>query len=192
MKMNSVHVGAVAVALFFSACSTEQSGNQNTTEQGTVKSKEDRLAEIAEIEDQVKQSTGKNSKSHAERLEVHLEAFASDFRADSLAPEMLFKAGNICIGLNEFEKSIAYFNRVAKHYPNYMKRPEVIYMTGFVYDYHLSQYGKAKEYYERVIEEYPDHIFADDAAKAIEVLGMSDEELLERFKSANTSQEKNS
>lgn len=192
MNRSSVHVLLIAAALSFYACNSSTQENSANAEQTDVKSKEERLAEIAEIEDQVKQSKGKNAQSHAQRLEVHLEAFATDFRADSLAPEMLFKAGNVCIGLNDFEKSIAYFDRIAKHYPEYIKRPEVIYMAGFVYDYHLSQYGKAKDYYERVIAEYPNHIFADDAKKAIEVLGMSDEELMERFKKANESKEKTS
>lgn len=147
--------------------------------------KEEFKAEIKEIEKVIKQTSGKNAKSHTERLANRLIAFADEFPKDSLAPEMIFKAGNVYIGLGEYNKAISFFDRAAKHYPEYIKRPELVYMSGFVYDYHLSQKGKAKEYYERVIAEYPNHIFAKDAKQAIENLSMSDEDLIRKFEAQN-------
>jgi len=182
--MKLTYVLAVAFAgIILVACNT--SSNEGATgekEEVQLASKEERLKEIQEIEESAKFAKGKAIAAEADRLQKHLIAYADGFPKDSLAPEMIFKAGNVCIGLKDYDMAIAYFNRAAKHYPDYIKRPEVVYMTAFVYDYHMKQFGKAREQYERVIEEYPNHVFAREAKQAIEVLGMSDAELIEKFK----------
>ena len=178
----------------FTSCSEQASHESVTAEKTETEvsekdTKDELVAEIKEIEKTIKQTSGKNAKAHTERLATHLKAYADEFPKDSLAPEMLFKAGNVYIGLGEYKKAISFFERAAKHYPDYIKRPELIYMSGFVYDYHMSQKGKAKEYYERVIAEYPNHIFAKDAKQAIENLSMSDEDLIRKFEAQNKKSE---
>lgn len=147
------------------------------------------LKEIESIERDIKMSEGKNQKAQVERLVEQYSAYANIDLNDSLAPEFLFKAANVCIGLEDYERSIRFFDRVVKHFPDYLKRPEAMYMAGFVSDYHMGKKGQAKERYEKLIEKYPNHIFAKEARLAIDALYMTDEELIQKFKEANEGKE---
>ena len=143
------------------------------------------LEQIEKTKVQLEEASKSNKPSYAEHLVTFYTDYANQYPQDSLAPEMLFSAGNVYIGLGKYDRAIAQFNRIDKHYKDYIKRPEAIYLAGFVADYHQSQKGEAKKYYERVIELYPNHIFAADARKAIEALSMSDEDLVKMFQEKN-------
>ncbi len=184
MNLKTIFI-VVTVALTFVACNSSSTNVEETS----TPTKTEQAEEIEKIRQSVKGATDDRfAKAEAERLTGFLLSYAEEFPNDTLTPEFIFEAGNIYIGLKDFDKAIANFNRVAKHYPDYIKRPEVLYMTAFVYDYHMNQYGKAKEQYERVIDEYPTHVFAGESKNAIEILGMSDEELIERFKQQNSTE----
>lgn len=143
------------------------------------------ITSIDETKEQLELAGEKNKPSHAKRLVTFYTDYANQFPQDSLAPEMLFMAGNVCIGLENYDEAISYFTRIDEHYKRYLKRPEAIYLSGFVADYHQNKKGLAKRYYDRVIELYPNHIFAKDAQLAINALTMSDEDLLKMFQEKN-------
>lgn len=121
----------------------------------------------------------------AKRVVDFYVTYANNNPKDEYTPEYLFKAGEVSIGLKEFDQAVGYFERVYKNYPEFNKRVESLYLIGFTYDEHMDKYGKAKEYYQKVIDNHPDHEFADDAKASIETLGMSDEELIKKFEEKN-------
>ena len=162
------------------ACSESPDQQAQPTDKG------DFIAEIERTQKLVEQAKPEQQAGHAKRLlNLYLD-YAKAYPADSLAPEMIFSAANVCIGLEEYERSIRLFDRTADRYKSYLKRPEAIYLAGFVYDDKLNNYGKAKTYYERVISTYPDHIFANDAKSALELLGKSEVEILRMFEAKNS------
>lgn len=175
--MNRIIVVLIA-AFSITACSE----NTPPTEEET---KESLIENIEQTKVQLNEAGKRNKPSHAERLVTLYTDYANQYPQDSLAPEMLFMAGNVCIGLEEFDRSISYFERIDEHYKTYLKHPEAIYLSGFVADYHQNKKGVAKDYYEKVIELYPNHVFAKDAKQAIMALNMSDEELLRMFEEKN-------
>ena len=167
----------LSFTLFIASC--------NENQENKVDGKATILENIEETKSQLEQAGEKNKPSHAKRLVTFYTDYADQYPQDSLAPEMLFMAGNVCIGLEDFDRAISYFNRIEKHYKDYLKRPEAIYLAGFVADYHQNKKGVARDYYERVIDLYPNHIFARDAEQAIKALTMSDEDLLKMFEEKN-------
>ena len=175
--MNRIIVILLA-AFAISACN-------ETTQPTKEEAKASIIENIEQTKVQLNEAGKKNKPSHAERLVTLYTDYADQYPKDSLAPEMLFMAGNVCIGLEEFDRSISYFERIDEHYKTYLKHPEAIYLSGFVADYHQNKKGLAKNYYEKVIELYPDHVFAKDAKQAIMALSMSDEELLKMFEEKN-------
>ena len=118
-------------------------------------------------------------------IEWYINTFYSNYSGEkicgSITPEYLFKAGEVSIGLKEYDQAAGFFERIYNNYPDYNKRVESLYLVGFVYDEHANNYGKAKEYYEKVVANHPDHGFADDAKASIETLGLTDEEIIKKF-----------
>ena len=58
-------------------------------------------------------------------------------------------------------------------------------MKALTLDDDLDQDGEAERIYKQVINEYPDHPFARDARAMIENLGLTNEELIAKFKAMN-------
>jgi len=118
----------------------------------------------------------------AEQIVIYYVGFADNNPQDEKSAEYLFKAGEVSIGLGNFERSVRLFDRVIKNHPEYDQLVEAHYMKGFVYENHLDQRGMAIDVYNQLISNYPTSKFADDAKAAVENLSLSDEELIEKFK----------
>lgn len=179
---NSILILGLFLA-FFSACT-----NQNTSkpEAQEVDAKTELLNEIKAIEAELfSNPNAETNKVKANELIQLYKGFVDNNREDALAADYLFKAGEVAEGLEKHDLAIAYFNRVVNEYPDYVKRPEALYLTGFINETKLEKFGEAKTIYERVIKEFPNHILAKNATHAIENLGMSDEDLIKKFEAMN-------
>jgi tetratricopeptide (TPR) repeat protein len=107
--------------------------------------------------------------------------FAMRKPEDKKAVDFLFKAGDISMNSGHPERAIELFSRIYNDYPEYDKRPESLFLMGFVYENMIGNLPKAEETYRRFIELYPGHDLADDAEMLIEHLGKSPEELVREF-----------
>lgn len=112
-------------------------------------------------------------------------AYAQRFPLDSLAPDMLRKAAATSGDLGEHEKSVGLYDRLIKDYPQWARTPDAHYFRAFEIENGLGKKGEAKQAYEEFIAKYPDNQFADDAAKMIEYMQYTDEELMEKFRKMN-------
>ena len=171
---------AVAIPAFFlSSC-----GN------GTLTPEEEKFElnqQITELETKLRKNTEEriDPKDASEILDLY-HTFSDKFPEEEIAPEYLFKAGEVSMGIGNYQRAIGYFERIRKDYPNFDKSPESLFIIGFIYDSYLQQKGKAKEVYEKVIAEYPEHKFAEDAKASINLLTMTDDELIEMFQQKNS------
>ena len=107
--------------------------------------------------------------------------YANQNPTDSLAPDLLFKAADISMNMNNPQNTVALFKFIMKSYPDYKNIPTIMFLTGFVYDDQLKDYDSAKKYYTEFLEKYPDSDFADDARISLKNLGKSPEELIMEF-----------
>lgn len=167
------------------ACGTEQKNEEPKKEEKAVSNKEELQVEIIKMEEELtKKMRTQFDENLAKRVVEFYKSYADNNPQDSISADYLFKAGEVSIGLKEYEQAAGFFERIYNHFPNYAKRVESLYLVGFVYDEHLSNYGKAQTYYQKVINEHPDHGFADDAKASIETLGLTDEEIIKKFQEA--------
>jgi outer membrane protein assembly factor BamD (BamD/ComL family) len=106
---------------------------------------------------------------------------ATDFPDDPKAPEYLFKAGEVSMGINMDFDAIGYFQRLERDYPKFNKAPHALFLQAFIWDNKLNDDGKAEFIYKQFLEKYPLHEMAKDAQFSLDNLGKSDEELIKEF-----------
>lgn len=155
--------------------------SEETTPMTTLEKKEKLRNEIAQIEERFFASDPKIRSVYNKELMEQCDTYVRLYASDSLAPDMLFKAGNAAVNALKFEKSQSYYNRIINNYRDYKKTAEVLYMQGFVYESHLNNYGNAKEKYQEIINRFPDHELAIQAQLSIDNLGKTDEEIVKAF-----------
>ncbi len=142
---------------------------------------------IKVMEDSLSNKSVLDRRRVMELRDVYL-AYAQRFPLDSLSPDMLRKAASNSGDLGEHDKAIALWERLIKDYPTWPRTPDAYYFRAFEIENGLGKKGEAKTAYEEFIAKYPDNQFADDAAKMIEYMKYTDEELIEMFKKKNGEQ----
>lgn len=147
--------------------------------------KKEMTENIAKLEEELKaDSTGSDLNNVNKMIEAY-NNYAVHFPEEKHSPEYLFRAANLYIRLKDFIKATEYLERINNGYKDYGKAPEALYLTGFIYEYHLQSFGKASEVYREVINRYPQHPVAMDADASIRLLNKSDEEVLQMLKEKN-------
>lgn len=181
----------VFFVLFLSSCRTENSTSNeiqeksNKTENIKTHTPETLQKVIADLEKDLANPAAANHDAMAKQLVEFYASYVKLFPKDSLAPEMLFRAGNQSVNLNDFTGALTYYAKVENKYVAYVKRPECIYLQGFIYDTYLNEFGKAKEKYESLIEQYPKHELAKQSQYSVQNLGMTEQELIKSFEAKN-------
>ena len=165
--------------------------NEKKQEELTKPNKQDLVDEITKMEQELLLADQQSSAILLNDLVITYKSFARQFSSDSLAPEYLFRTADLQIGRGNYEDAVSLFKKIYDRYDDYIKKPESLFMTAFVYDTYMDQKGAAKEYYEKVIKDYPDHRFATDAKASIEALHMTDEEWMQKILKENKDKKKN-
>lgn len=106
---------------------------------------------------------------------------ATDFPDEPKAPDYLFKAGEVSMGINMDFDALGYFQRLERDYPKHPKAPHALFLQAFIWDNKLNDDGKAEFLYKQFLEKYPMHEMAKDAQFSLEHLGKSDEDLIKEF-----------
>lgn len=118
-----------------------------------------------------------NRKQASELVNEYI-AFADEFPDDTLSPEYIFKAADICMNILNPSKAVWFFDRIIREYPDYRKVPESMFLKAYVYDNNMQSYDLARKLYTEFIEKYPDNEFADDAKVSIQNLGKTPEQII--------------
>jgi len=107
--------------------------------------------------------------------------FYKNNKSDSLAIAMLFKAGEVSMGIRQGNLAVKYFNIVANDHAGFAKSPEALFLCGFCSENLNEDTADARFYYESFVSKYPNHHLAKDAEFSVLNLGKSDDELIEMF-----------
>jgi len=109
-------------------------------------------------------------------------AFVKQSPNDPQAPEWLFKAMQVEVRVGASDEAIKLTEQLVKDYPEYVNTPVALFMLATnVYDGQLHNLDKARVTFERVINDYPDTQWASDAKVMIQMLGMTEEEMLDKI-----------
>lgn len=96
--------------------------------------------------------------------------------------DVLLKAAGLAKTVENPQKAIELYSRIADGLPTHKKAPTALFMIGFVQENDLGDMAKAKATYESFLQKYPnDPDFADDAQNAIKMLGKSPEDIIKEF-----------
>ncbi len=140
---------------------------------------------IKDLEPKVFGNDAKMNATVARQLQTLYVGFVNNNPTNDTAAEYLYRAGEILMGLKDYDESIATFERLVSNYPEFEKAPQAAYLKAFINDEHLYRKGKAKELYQEMIDKYPRHPLANDARASIKLLGMSEEEILKMLEEKN-------
>ncbi|MCB9205633.1 MAG: tetratricopeptide repeat protein, partial [Flavobacteriales bacterium] len=100
---------------------------------------------------------------------------------DSLAIDMVFKAGEVSMGIGQGNLAVKYFRRVADEHADFPKSPEALFLCGFCEENLNRDTAQARFFYESFVKKFPKHKLAEDAQFSIQNMSMSDEELIRMF-----------
>jgi TolA-binding protein len=181
----------MALPVMMVACDgaeAEQDESQET-QAPIVQSKEERQAEIAQMEQEI---AGMAKRERTPMMDEKADLLLKRYRdyvimnpRDSISAEYLFKAADLSLGVGRPEASINLLNRLNEDFPKFRKNVEMWLFKGFIYETYLNDYANATQTYQALIDRYPNHRLAADARASIENMTMSEEELLEKFKAKN-------
>lgn len=141
---------------------------------------------IRHMEDSLFDNRAFDLRSAQTMVDVY-KAYASAYPQDSLAPEYLFRAAGSMKSMQDPEGSLKLYDRIIKDYPSWKRNVDVLYMKALTLDDDLDRLGEARVAYQQVINNFPDHAFARDAKVMIQNLGLTDEELIAKFKAMQDS-----
>lgn len=171
---------ALTVMLIAACSSGEQNEGNNSskelTHQELVEKIEANQKDLSSIDDLNKIMTIAN-----QQMELCAE-FAVRFPNDTAAANYLYWGGNAARMTQSFQAAINMYNQFIQAYPSHKKRPEVMFVKGFVLAEELNEKDKAKKAFEQILIKYPTHSLAEDAKAMITQLYMNDDELLEFLK----------
>ena len=151
--------------------------------------RQESFEKINEMESVAFSESGLINPEHVDELIQAYQEFANEFPEDSLAPDYLFKAGDVAMHTNRSNKAILLYERIINEYSNYRKAPEALFLKGYVFENNLGRLDKAEEIYREFLEKYPDNEFADDAEVSLKYLGKTPEELIEIFQKENAAKQ---
>jgi tetratricopeptide (TPR) repeat protein len=175
---------SILLILFLTACGGGEQSKDSTAK--TENTEEMLLSEIDKYESMLSKEEAMDTKTNIRKTLIDLySSYATSYSMKKQAPEMLFHAGTESVNVEEYNQAINYLKRLETGYHEYIKRPEAIYLIAFIYENHLNKKGPAKEYYNKVINEYPEHVLASQAKQSIDILMLSDEELIKKFQENN-------
>ena len=179
-----------SITLFFLACimlfvaSCSNNNSPAPTEAFKTDARAKMINNIKNEETEMHKSMQLNNVTATLAIKAY-DDFAKQFPDDSLAPDFLFKAGEITTAIHQYPQSLMYYQNITKNYPKYKLYDVSLYLQGFLLDNYLNDDIKAKVIYEEVIAKYPNSSYANDARAAITNLGKSDEDLIKEFKKKN-------
>lgn len=104
------------------------------------------------------------------------------------SPNFLYEGGKIAGYVRAFPKAITLYQLLYQRYPGHDRAGQALFMTAFTYDSELGDTAQARPLYLSFLEQYPSSDFADDAAFLLDKLGLSDEEIIQRFENAQVEQ----
>jgi len=172
------------MALFFNAIVSCKSSTKNNE----LSSRDSLVIKINANEKELFSNATSSTISNAKAVETIAlyEKFSRTFPIDTLSPKYLMKAADICSNTNQAAKSVELCRRIVEQYPNFKDVATAMFLMAFVTENKLNNIPRAKELYQQFIQKYPNHPMAKDAKASVENLGLSDEELIAKFKKMNS------
>jgi len=189
MKKVIVYVFAI---MLLSACgdepkvSNEMMEKDNAQKKSTIVNTKTLQSDIEGLKSFFASQKGKKlDKAKATEMVEKSQHFANAFPDDPIGAAYLFTAGEVARSLGRYEDAINIFTKVESDYPKHEKAALALFLKGFTYEENLRNTDFAKKCYQDFLTKYPDHERTKEVEQLLEVVDVSPEELIERFKEQN-------
>jgi len=158
-------------------------GAPNEGKDSPGKSAADEDADAIEV---LKETLDGMDKSKADETVKDLEAlylkFSVDHKKDSRAPEYLYDAALLNERyLDNFDEAFLHYSSLTDDFPESEQAKKAMFMKGMIMSEYYNKCDKAIYYFDEFIRTYPDHELAGMAQDAIDVCGLSADEIFERI-----------
>jgi tetratricopeptide (TPR) repeat protein len=109
------------------------------------------------------------------------EEFADKYTVDPRAPQFLDFGAKAAKAAGQYEKAIKLYDRIIGAYSEYPNLPEVMFNKAFILDEDLNRDDEAKQVYTDLIRKYPNHQLSKNAKGLLELLYLTDEEVIRKL-----------
>jgi hypothetical protein len=198
MKSNLVLSLSIAIFIFLSACSNNQSVDATVTKNDSVVTASDSLnkplksysADCKNLVVEAKRMDSLLLKEMEVKVDVANKAikaftdFAYYCSNDSLCPIYLIKTAQVAQSINNIPQAKIVLDKCVDEYPNSSHRPAAMFLLAQLYDEatYLNNEAQAKLIYEKIISEYPKSDWAKSSKGALNFVGRSDEQIMQSLK----------
>lgn len=169
--------------LILASCSSEP--KQKETPKTAYDAKAVMLKKIDDLEAKVHDSSNTNLYNDQKSLMLAYQEFANKYNEGPEAAEAYFKAAEYSYAVTKYKHSFDLHQKVFESYPEFDKASSSLFYMGLICDHHLNDEENALICYEKVIELYPESMEASEARSSIKLLGMTDEQIIEKFQKMN-------
>jgi len=144
------------------------------------------FAEARKMDSSILQSVEINTNEANKAIKAFSD-FSFYCATDTLAPVFLMKAGQIAQSINNLPQAKLCLEKVIQDFPNFRNRGAAMFLLAQLYDdpRMLNNEEKALEIYTNIINSYPGTQWDRDSRAAREMLGKSDEQIVEEFLKKN-------
>ncbi len=113
--------------------------------------------------------------------------FAFYCESDTMSPVYLIKAAQVAMSINNTEQARIVLDRCINNYPRFKNKPAALFLLAQLYDEPrmLNDEAEARKLYEQIVYDYPKSDWAASAKAALQLIGKTDEQILEEFKKKN-------
>lgn len=125
------------------------------------------------------------NKEVAENLLLAYDRFIAKDDFYNIHKEYIFKAGELCRGLNRPHDAIRYFNMLLEKDPEYKLAPEALFYKAATVGDMLKEHDEAKRLYQEFIDTYPNHPLVESAKGSILIEGQDLKDVIKNFKKKN-------
>jgi outer membrane protein assembly factor BamD (BamD/ComL family) len=108
-------------------------------------------------------------------------AYVHDYPEDSLAPEFMFKKAQILMNTQRAKNAVQVLDTLIEQYPETPLLPQAMHLQAFIWDDKLGSSEMARISFERLIKRFPEHELSKNAQDYLQLIGLSDEEIIKRF-----------
>lgn len=191
--MKKVFILLAGSFLTLASCTTEQStdkkgGSDVKAEVMMLDDLEEKLERIEELEKVVAADRNMAEVAPRKKLITAYSVFINHHHDHPRVPEYLFRAGKLANEIGKPRKAIEYLTQLYDGYPSFDKRAESAFLVGFIYEHMLNDREMAQKAYETVIDNHPDTQWSSDAKASIDLLYLTDEQKIAKFKEQQNAQ----
>lgn len=113
--------------------------------------------------------------------------FAFYCESDTMSPVFLIKAAQVAMSINNTEQARIVLDRCINNYPRFKNKPAALFLLAQLYDEPrmLNDEAEARKLYEQIVYDYPKSEWAVSAKAALQLIGKTDEQIIEEFKKKN-------